>query len=195
MVGAAVFDRDDFASESGWSSSRTADLLNGEVLIQTQAHSLWGGAVTARMFLPLERSQVWSQVTDYSRWIHYFPDMVRSEVLSCGAGLSKGKKRLYQVACKAFLMFSAQVEIYLNVLESTPSSAKQQIQFQLEKGSFTDFSAHLTLQDYQSGTLLTYAVQATPLIPVPTGILQEAMRLDLPANMRKMRQVICGPDS
>lgn len=192
MVGVAAFDRDDIASINGWGDIHTAALLKGEVLIQTQAYSLWGGAVEARMFLPLERSQVWSQVTDYSRWVHYFPDVICSEVLSCGAELSKGKKRLYQVARKAFLMFSAQVEIYLSVFECAPSSAKQQIQFQLEKGSFADFSANLTLQDYPGGTLLTYAVQATPTIPVPTGILQEAMRLDLPANMRKMRQVICG---
>jgi len=95
-----------------------------------------------------------------------------------------------QVARKAFLMFSAQVEIYLNVVETAPSSTSDQIQFQLEKGQFHDFSADLTLQDYQSGTLLIYAVQATPTIPVPTMLLQEAMRLDLPANMRQMRRVI-----
>jgi hypothetical protein len=175
-----------------WTESSNAALLQGEVLLQTRAHSAWGGAVMAQMYLPVERSQVWSQVTNYSRWVQYFPDVIRSEVLSCGTGLNQGRRRLYQVARKAFLMFSAQVEIYLNVVETAPSSARHQIQFQLEKGQFYDFSADLTLQDYQSGTLLTYEVQATPTIPVPTMLLQEAMRLDLPANMRQMRRVICG---
>ena len=68
----------------------------------------------------------------------------------------------------------------------------QQIQFQLERGSFADFAANLKLQDLQSGTLLTYSVQATPTIPVPTQFIQQAMRLDLPTNMEKMRQVICS---
>jgi hypothetical protein len=174
-----------------WTESSNAALLQGEVLLQTRAHSAWGGAVSAQMYLPVGRSQVWLQVTNYSRWVQYFPDVIRSEVLSC-AGLNQGRRRLYQVARKAFLMFSAQVEIYLNVVETAPSRASHQIQFQLEKGQFRDFSANLTLQDYQSGTLLTYEVQATPTIPVPTVLLQEAMRLDLPANMRQMRQVICG---
>jgi Polyketide cyclase / dehydrase and lipid transport len=176
---------------NGWSECSTAALLAGEILLQTRSHSAWGGAVMAQMYLPLERSRVWSQVTDYPRWVHYFPDVIRSEVVGCGAGLSQGKKRLYQVARKAFFLFSAQVEIYLHVLETTPAANQQQIQFQMEKGSFTDFSAELNLQDYQSGTLLTYAVQATPAIPVPTILVQEGMRLDLPTNMRQMRQVIC----
>jgi hypothetical protein len=167
-------------------------LLGGEVLLQTRSHSAWGGAVTACMYLPLERAQVWQQVTDYPQWVQYFPDLVCSEVLSHGEGLSQGRKRLYQVAKKTFFMLSAQVEIYLKVIETAHVSARQQIQFRMERGSFSDFSADLKLQDHQSGTLLTYSVQATPTIPVPSVFIQEAMRLDLPANMRKMRQVICG---
>jgi hypothetical protein len=112
-------------------------------------------------------------------------------VLSHGEEL-QGCKRLYQVARKTFFMLSAQVEIYLKVIETVHTSARQQIQFRMERGSFTDFSAELKLQDHQSGTLLTYSVQATPTIPVPSVFIQEAMRLDLPANMRKMRQVLCG---
>lgn len=171
-------------------TSQHNDLLNGEILLQTQSHSAWGGAVTASMYLPLTRSQVWQQVTDYPRWVQYFPDLTRSEILCCTIDHKQTVKRLYQAASKAFFLFSAQVEIYLNVIERA-HRATQQIQFQLEKGSFADFSADLNLQDYQSGTLLTYSVRATPLIPVPTLLIQEAMRLDLPANMREMRQVLC----
>lgn len=165
-------------------------LLKGEILLETQPYSDWGGAVTARMYLPLERSHVWQQVTDYSRWVHYFPALSRSEVLRGDS--SKGAKRLYQVASKAFLMFTAQVEIYLKVFEIMHQNSGHQIQFRLERGSFTDFSANLNLQDFKTGTLLTYSVQATPTVLVPSWLIQEAMRLDLPSNLQKMRHVLCG---
>ena len=87
-----------------------------------------------------------------------------------------------------FSFFTAQVEVYLNVCEVV----QQQIQFRLEQGTFIDFAADLKLQDLGTGTLLTYAVQATPNIPVPTVFIQQAMHLELPENMRKMRQVICA---
>ncbi|PSB59871.1 hypothetical protein C7B61_18430, partial [filamentous cyanobacterium CCP1] len=135
-------------------------------------------------------------LTDYPRWVQYFPDLTRSEVLSHTNSSThelsaKGYKRLYQVAAKAFFLFTAQVEVYLKVVE-TAHTAWQQIQFQLERGNFHDFAATLKLEDFNTGTLLTYSVQATPTIPVPSQLIQEAMRLDLPANMRKMRQVLCG---
>lgn len=170
-------------------------LLSGQILTQTFAHSLWGGAVTAQIYLPIERSQVWTQLTNYPRWVQYFPDMVRSDVIG-GDRLSQGSsqsscKRLHQVARKAFFLLTAQVEIYLQVIETVHRSMGNSIQFCLEKGDFNDFSACLHLQDLQIGTLLTYSVQATPTIPVPSMLIQEAMRLDLPSNLKKMRQVLC----
>ncbi len=174
-----------FAMKSGneWNDRNTTALMQGEILVETRSHSAWGGAVSATMYLPMQRSHVWQQVTDYPRWVQYFPDVTISEVLHRGE-----VKRLYQAAKKAFIFFTAQVEVYLNVIEVV----QQQIQFRLERGTFTDFAADLHLQDCQSGTLLTYAVQATPNIPIPSMFIQQAMQLELPANMRKMRQVICG---
>ncbi|MDJ0799217.1 MAG: SRPBCC family protein [Calothrix sp. MO_167.B12] len=157
-------------------------LIQGEILIKTRAHTAWGGAVTACMYLPMLRSQVWQQLTDYPRWVQYFPDLTKSEIRHKG-----DVKHLYQAAQKAFLFFTAQVEIYLNVVEVLG----KQIQFQLERGNFKDFHANLELQDCGQGTLLTYTVQATPEIPVPSMLIQQAMNFDLPTNMRKMRQVIC----
>lgn len=169
------------------SQSEHEALLRGEILLNTKAHSIWGGAVTAAMYLPLARSLAWQQLTDYPRWVQYFPDVVRSEVLNRGEGLSSGGKQLYQVASKAFLFFTAQVEVHLRVVETV----QQKIQFRQERGSFTEFTAELTLQDYVTGTLLAYSVQATPAIPIPTMFVQQAMQLDLPTNMRRMRQVLC----
>ena len=170
-------------SVAEWSKHQQITMIGGEILVETRSHSSWGGAVTATMYLPVVRSHVWQQVTDYPRWVQYFPDVTKSEVLHRGEA-----KRLYQAAKKAFLFFTAQVEVYLNVIEVV----QQQIQFRLERGTFVDFAADLSLQDCQGGTLLTYAVQATPNIPIPTIFIQQAMQLELPANMRKMRQVICG---
>ena len=158
-------------------------LLQGEILVETRPYSAWGGAVTAQMYLPIARSHVWQQLTDYPRWVQYFPDLTKSEVLQRGE-----VKRLYQVAKKAFLFLTAQVEICLNVFEVLG----QHIQFKLEKGTFSDFTADLKLQDFGNGTLLTYSVQATPNIPIPTIFIQQAMHMELPANMRKMRQVLCA---
>jgi Polyketide cyclase / dehydrase and lipid transport len=166
-----------------------AQLLKGDILLETEPYASGGGAVTARMYLPVERTDVWQHVTDYPRWVQYFPALTHSEVLPSISG-NKGGKRLYQVASKAFLMLTAQVEIHLRVFERTHQTVGHQIQFCFEKGSFTDFSADLTLRDLQGGTLLTYSVRATPKIWVPSVLIQEAMRLDLPHNLRRMRQVI-----
>lgn len=157
-------------------------LLNGEILLKTQPHQDWGAKVTAHFHLPIDRAKAWTQLTDYRRWVEYLPAISRSDVLSRG-----NQKRLYQVASKSFLLFTAQVEIYLNVIET----AHQQIQFQMESGSFRDFSANLRMQDIANGTLLTYSVQATPALPVPSMVLQQAIQLDLPDNLRTMRRVIC----
>lgn len=162
-------------------------LLKGEVLLETYDHSAWGGAVTAQMFLPRHRNAVWEQITNYSRWVEFFPDVVRSEII----GASQGKKRLYQLARKAFLFFTAEAEIQLSVSELIDKT-NQKLQFVMERGTFKDFSATLELQDYDQGTLLTYSVKATPSFPVPSVVIQQAMRLDLPANMKQMRRVICG---
>jgi carbon monoxide dehydrogenase subunit G len=168
---------------SDLASSQSKALLEGEILVETRSHSAWGGAVTAQMYLPMARSSVWQQVSDYPRWVQYFPDVTKSEVLHQGE-----VKRLYQVAKKTFLFLTAQVEIYLNVSEVQG----QHIQFRLEKGTFTDFTADLKLQDCGNGTLLTYSVQATPNIPIPAVFIQQAMHMELPENMRQMRRVLCA---
>lgn len=184
----------DAASDLSLRKRYSTTLLQGEILIETQMRSTWGGAVTAQMYLPIERSRVWQQVTDYPRWVQYFPDVIHSEVLhptvSLPVGLPEGRrdKCVYQVATKTFLFLSLQVEAYLRVSEIV----QQQIHFRLEKGTFTDFCADLSLQDYENGTLLTYTVKATPNIPVPSIFIEQAMQLELPVNMRTMRQVMCG---
>lgn len=166
-------------------------LINGEVLLNTRSYSFCGGAVTAEMYVPKTRLHVWQQVTAYSQWVHFFPDLIRSEVLAKGDVLAQGTQRLYQVARKTFFLLSVQVEIYLKAIESSHHTAGNRIRFEMEKGTFQDFEAELHLQDFEQGTLLTYTVQATPTIPVPSAFIQEAMKLDLPSNMKKMRQVIC----
>jgi hypothetical protein len=183
MTELTVSNSADSAAVSDCNHTEIAALLRGEILLKTQSHTAWGGAVTASMYLPLARAKVWQQLTDYPRWVHYFPDVTRSEVL----GLSQGCKRVYQAATKAFLFLSVQVEIYLKVVETF----HRHIQFRLEKGTFLDFAADLKLQDCRTGTALTYSVRATPSLPVPAMFIEQAMLLELPANMRQMRQVLC----
>ncbi|NET34202.1 MAG: cyclase [Cyanothece sp. SIO1E1] len=176
------------ALDVDWDGTNQAALLSGEVLVKTKPHSSCGGAVTARIYLPMTRSLVWQKLTNYSRWAYYFPDLVHSELLARGDGSSNSAKRLYQVGRKAFLIFTAQVEIYLKVFETL----HQSIQFRFERGSFNDFSADLKLQDCGDGTVLSYSVQAIPTIPVPSAFIQQAMHIDLPNNLRQLRKVISG---
>lgn len=167
-------------------TNEIAALMQGEIVLNSRSHSAWGGAVTAKMYLPIALPSVWQQVTDYPRWVQYFPDVTRSEVRQVLA--QKGIKRIYQAASKAFLIFTAQVDITLRVLETQ----NQRIQFFLESGSFSDFNADLQLQPHGEGTILTYSVQATPTVPVPSFLIEQAIRLDLPTNLRQMRSVLCA---
>ncbi len=84
-----------------------ASLLNGEIDLKTQSHTAWGAAVTAQMYLPLERTAAWAQLTDYSRWVQYFPDLTSSHVIQADKSFEDNpattiRKRLYQAAKKSF---------------------------------------------------------------------------------------------
>lgn len=164
-------------------------LLRGEILITPHPMGLWGTGVTAQMHLALSPARAWSQLTQYSRWVEYFPDVTQSRVLhECAESFTK---TLFQAARKTFLMMSVQVEVYLNVVERVQGD-RRQIRFQKEQGSFKHFLADLTIEPLGFGTLLTYRVEAAPALPIPAPLIQEAVRLDLPRNMQQMRRVLCG---
>lgn len=165
-----------------------AALLNGDIVVQPYVGLHGSGAVVAKMVVPLPRAQVWSQVTSYSRWTQFFPNISRSELLETVKTPHGRYRRLYQVGSKGFMVLTAQVEIYLRVYEQ----ACEAIQFRFERGTFSHFAADLNLQDLPGGTLLSYAVQAAPTIPVPVFLIEQAMKHDLPGNMEQMRQVLCA---
>ncbi|MFM7560089.1 SRPBCC family protein [Cylindrospermopsis raciborskii] len=165
------------------SQDKHKSLIDGKILVQTRSHNGWGGAVTASMYLPLVRSYVWDKITEYPRWVQYFPDLTKSELIFQG-----DVKFLYQRARKAFLFFTAEVEIYLSVVEVLG----KQIQFKMERGTFEDFYANLQFQDMGNGTLLIYTVEATPNIPIPSMLIEQGMSWGLPDNLRKMRHFLCS---
>ena len=167
-----------------------ARLLQGKVLLNTHPHSAWGAGVISRMYLSQPVEKIWQQVTTYSRWTEYFPHITHSEELPQPQG--HPEKRLYQAARKDFLLLKMEVEVYLRVREVVQPNRTHQVWFRLERGNFADFNANLRLEPLEGGTLLTYEVQATPTIPVPSVLLQEAIRIDLPANLQKMRQALLG---
>ncbi len=166
-----------------------ADLIKlhqGEVLLKTRPHTFCGGSLEARILLPLGRSQVWETLTHYPRWVSLLPDVTQSRVLEENSKQPHLGKRLFQAAEKSFLFITAQVHVYLKVFELE----QQHIRFQLERGSFTDFTADIHLSDLQDGTLLSYTVSATPSIPVPSFVVEQAMKMDLPNNLRYLRTMI-----
>ena len=171
-----------------FSSTDRIALHRGDVILTPMVSSGGGGAVTAHMFVPLQRGLIWPQLTTYRRWTQFFPNIAQSEILETVKTGSQRYRRLYQVGCKGFMRLTARVEIYLKVFET----ACDTIQFRLEQGTFSHFAADLELKDLPNGTLLTYMVQAKPTIPVPAFMVEQGMKLDLPGNMRQMRQVLCA---
>lgn len=171
-----------------FSSTDQIALLRGDVILTPLVSQAGGGAVIAHMFVPLQRGLIWPQLTTYRRWTQFFPNITHSEVLETVNTESQRYRRLYQVGCKGFMRLTAKVEIYLKVFETACNS----IQFRFERGTFSHFAADLELQDLSNGTLLTYAVQANPTIPVPAFLIEQGMKLDLPGNMKQMRQVLCA---
>jgi len=170
----------------GGTKAERKALEQGKILVEAKPHRACGGTAVAQMHLPSRRNHLWQQLTDYPRWVEYFPNLTVSRVLPPRD--RQGGKRIHQVGCKNFILFSAQVEIYLQVTE-IPS---RQIQFRLESGTFENFSADLDLEDYSNGTLITYSVQATPNFPIPAVFIQQALQLEMPKNMQQMRLCLLG---
>ncbi|MDJ1179154.1 SRPBCC family protein [Roseofilum sp. BLCC_M91] len=158
----------------------SVSVIDGQIFVKTEPWGLGGGSAIAQLYLPLNRQQCWHNVTNYPQWVNYFPDLTQSKVLP-------NTQHIYQTGVKDFILFRAEVEVYLKVRETL----NQAIEFQLIKGSFSEFLAYLHLQDYQQGTLISYAVQATPNFPMPAPLIEQALKIELPANLRHMRQVLC----
>lgn len=161
-------------------------LQRGEILLETRSHTDWGAGVTARMYLSVERTKIWQALTYYPNWVAFFPDLTHSEVVE---DRGQSWKRVRQSASKNFVLFQANVSVQLKVFE-TVLGDRHLIRFRMEQGDFRDFSADLHLENWENGTVLTYSVQATPTIPIPSMLIQQAIRLDLPTNLKQMRQCL-----
>jgi carbon monoxide dehydrogenase subunit G len=166
-------------------SLEAANLLQGEILVSTRPHTPHGGAVTATAYLPMPRAALWEQLTHYSRWTQFFPDIFYSEVVG---QLDARRKRIIQKARKTFFVLNVEVDVQLCAYEMQEKA----IVFELDgpSTSFQDFGAELQLQDFHQGTQLSYSVQASSKIPIPALFIEQAMKLDLPMNMRHLRQVL-----
>jgi hypothetical protein len=184
----APFTSDSLLNSLQLTATDLLSLQRGEILVQTRPHTTFGGALTSMIYLPLGRSQVWEALVQYDRWVHFFPEVTQSRVLEIPDQVNRRFQRLYQAAEKTFLFLTAQVEVYLRVFELE----QQHIRFQLEEGSFSDFTADVSLHDHEGGTVMRYSVSATPKIPIPGPFVEQAMRMDLPNNLRQLRRVLCG---
>lgn len=196
---------------SSYPAAVQAALAYGEVITQIQPpSSRAGAAVTATMQVPLSRPALWNQLTNYPRWTQFFPDITHSEVLAIP---SRHRTVLRQAARKSFLLLTMAVEIQLQVDEIPQES----IRFSMLDGgnSFRDFAAVLEFKSLSvpetapetapeqttpwgmtlqpgtiTGTIISYTVQATPTLPLPQSLLEQAMKFDLPQNMRHLRRMV-----
>ena len=162
-------------------------LDQGEILIQPQPYSFWGATVTAQIALKRSPKHLWSILSHYDQWVSIFPDVIKSQVLTV---LNPHRKQICQSAQKQFGPMTIVVEAHLRVREYPP----HRIWFQLEapNESFQTFESALWLdpQPQDLGTYLTYRVAATPTLPIPSLFIQEAMRYDLPQNLRALRHYL-----
>lgn len=165
-------------------------LMAGEILLQSRSYSLWGGSVTAQIYLPVERSQLWANLTNYSLWPQLFSHITQSHVVETR---NPFHKRLYQAAQKQFALIPIGMEAYLWVREYPP----RQVRFELEaeNASFREFRAELWLEAAHSatsapGTFLSYTVQASATWPIPAPFIREAIGSDLPDNLRHLRSYL-----
>ena len=162
-------------------------LIAGEILLDSRLYSLWGGSVTAQMYLALDRSLLWAYLTDYDRWTKLFAHITQSYVLETR---SPFHKRLYQAAQKKFPLITLTMDAHLWVREYAP----RRIWFELERqnASFREFNAELWLEPTQDGqgTFFSYTVQGIATLPIPAPLLQEAIASDLPHNLRHLRSYV-----
>jgi hypothetical protein len=147
---------------------------------------MWDCAVLAQFYIDLPPHYVWNCLTDYPLWVRYLPDMMQSRVIE-GAG--SAQKRLYQVARKVLLLFHLQVQAYLGVTED---SEQRLIRFVMEEGNgaLEQFAAELHLQPLRAGTVISYSARAKPTVFVPEPIILAVIKLELPMNLRRLRQVM-----
>jgi len=170
-------------------------LMAGEILLQSRSYSLWGGSVTAQIYLPVERSELWAYLTNYSLWPELFAHITHSGVVETRTPFHK---RVYQAAQKQFALITIGMDACLWVREYPP----RQIRFELEteNSSFREFKAELWLEAAASdsshssghslGTVLSYTVQAIATWPIPAPLLKEAIGSDLPENLRHLRSYL-----
>jgi len=177
------------SSPSNLSLLEQSRLQRGEILTQSCLYSWWGGRVTAQIYLPQLRSQVWETLIQYDRWVDIFPHITHSRVVE---SLSPFRKRLYQAAEKTFSLITIAVNAELIVREYP----QRRIWFVLEhpNACFREFEAEVWLREVSpvTGTFLSYTVQAAASLPIPAPFIQEAMRQDLPQNLAHLRSYLQG---
>ena len=176
-----------FAERPEFPIAQANRLRAGEVLVNSQLYSLWGGAVTVKIHVPCQRSVVWDYLTDYDRWPSFFPHITQSRLLQT---VTPFRKRVHQGALKQFTLLKISVDAELTVREYPP----YRIWFLLEEPNhnFKEFEAEvwLTDTDNDQGTFLSYTVQAAATLPIPAPFIQETMRQDLPDNLLALRQCL-----
>jgi hypothetical protein len=170
------------ATDFDLSAPEQAQLYQGEILLQSRLYSLWGGALTAQIYIPVSSGLVWKTLTQYDRWPGLFPPITKSVVVEEG----RFRKCIHQCAQKQFSVLTIAVEADLLVREYPDWC----IRFNLmaPNWSFREFEAEIQIKPVRNtGTILQYQVQAAAALPIPALFIQEAMRHDLPENLRSLR--------
>lgn len=136
-------------------------------------------AVTARFEVPQSPEIVLAVLSDYEQIPRFMPDVKTSVVLE----RSPGRLVVEQQAVSKFMMFSKEVHLVLEVVESGRS-----LEFTDRCGkSFKRYTGAWRLEPKGSGTLVTYELTAQPGFDVPEFILKRLLKRDSTNQINRLR--------
>lgn len=135
--------------------------------------------VTARFEVPQPPDVVLAVLSDYEQIPRFMPDVKTSIVLE----RASGRLLVEQRAVSKFMMFSKEVHLVLEVLE-TPES----LSFTDRCGkSFKNYAGAWKIEPRGNGSLVTYELTAQPAFDVPEFILKRLLKRDSAQLINRLR--------
>ena len=135
--------------------------------------------VTARFEVPQSPEIVLAVLSDYEQIPRFMPDVKSSKVLE----RSPGRLVVEQRAVSKFMMFSKEVHLVLEVIETGDS-----LTFTDRDGkSFKSYVGAWRVQPKGEGSLVTYELSAQPAFEVPEFILKRLLKRDSGQLINRLR--------
>ncbi len=133
--------------------------------------------LAAQLRTPIQRSLLWSVLTDYEKLSTFIPNLASSTLIS----RTNNKVELHQIGSQKLmgLKFSAQVQI-----ELIEDPANGCLEFKLIKGDFRRFEGSWRINSQEDDvTNLLYELTVQGCVGMPVGLIEQRLRDDLTTNL------------